>query len=269
MNIIIKKVALFFPFIKKEYLKVQYLRSQLEITRKQNDDLINEKTDFHFIKRYRKYIKTLINLYPLDEAMSMAVGDGYYEVGQIEKNILLYYGLKPNMSILDYGCGSGRLAHALPSEYDLNYLGIDIVEELLDYAKSKTPSNYRFLLNDKLSVPVESESLDLICAFSVFTHLLHEESFIYLEDMKRALKPGGKLIFSFIEFKLHWPVFWGTVNAQRNNTKAVLNIFIEKSTVKIWAEKLGFEILEIVSGHEKKYNGKALGQSLAVFIKNV
>ena len=39
----------------------------------------------------------------------------------------------------------------------------------------------------------------MILAFSVFTHLLHEESFIYLEDFKRVLKPGGSVVFSFLE----------------------------------------------------------------------
>ncbi|MDR1174626.1 MAG: class I SAM-dependent methyltransferase [Treponema sp.] len=229
----------------------------------------SKKTEFHFVQDYQKRVKNLIRSYPIDEAMSLAVGGNYFEIGNIEKDILLQYGLKPNMSIVDYGCGSGRLAHALPIEYNINYIGIDILDELINYAKTKSPANYKFIKHRKLSVPLNSESADMICAFSVFTHLLHEESYIYIEDMKRVLKKGGKLVFSFCEFGLpeHWPVFLSTVDNQRIGILPDLNTFIEKSVIKIWAERLEFKLLEMVDGNNKKFNGKCLGQSLAILEK--
>ena len=219
-----------------------------------------KKSEFHFVKDYKKFVKNLIKVYPIDEAMSLAVGGKYFEIGNIEKDILIRFGLKHNMSLIDYGCGSGRLANALPIDLNINYLGIDIIDELLEYAKKKSPENYRFIRHRKLSVPVESESVDMICAFSLFTHLLHEESYIYMEDMKRVLKIGGRLIFSFLEFGsvAHWSIFMATVDTQRNNTSPHLNTFIEQSVIKIWADKLGFKIIELESGQ---------GQSLAVFEK--
>jgi len=221
-----------------------------------------KKTEYHFVQSYRRYVRNLIKAYPIDEAMSMAVGDGnYYEIGTIEKNILLNYGLKPYMNIVDYGCGSGRLAHALPTDYNLNYLGVDIIDELIDYAKTKTPSNYKYIINHKLNVPVESDTIDIVCAFSLFTHLLHEESFIYMADMKRALKKGGKLIFTFLEFgnSGHWSIFAERVETQkRTNTTPILDVFIEKSVIMLWAEKLGLKIIELKSNQ---------GQSLAVLEK--
>jgi len=230
---------------------------------------IDRKTEFHFVQDYQKHVRHLIRSYPLDEAMSLAVSGNYFEVGNIEKDILISYGLKPYMSIVDYGCGSGRLAQALPIEYNLNYIGIDIIDDLLNYARTKSPLNYKFIRHRELSIPLESESIDMICAFSLFTHLLHEESYIYIEDMKRVLKKGGKLILSFLEFGLqdHWSIFISTVNAQRNNTLPHLNNFIEKSVIKIWAEKLGFEIIEIIDGNNRKFNGNCLGQSIAVLRK--
>jgi len=225
---------------------------------------------FHFVEDYQKHVQNLISsCQTIDEAMSLAVGGGYLEIGQIEKDILLYAGMQPRMSIIDYGCGSGRLAHALPEEYNLNYLGIDIVDELLDYAVSKSPSNYKFKKHQQLNVPVVSESADIICVFSVFTHLLHHESYIYLEDMKRVLREGGIIIFSFLEFELsdHWAIFSATVEAQRNSTLPALNTFIEKSVIRIWAEKLNFEIIELINGNERKFGGKALGQSIAILKK--
>ena len=229
--------------------------------------------EFHFVEDYQKIVQNLIASCPtIDEAMATAVGGNYLEIGQIEKNILLYAGLKPGMNIIDFGCGSGRLAYALPKEYNLNYLGIDIIDELLDYASSKAPKNYRFLNHRNFNIPAENESVDIICAFSVFTHLLHHESYIYLEDMKRILKTGkGVLIFSFHEFGLpeHWNIFLSTVADQKNGTSLHLNTFIEKSVIRTWADKLDFEVIEIINGDEKKFEGKTLGQSVAILKKKL
>ena len=222
---------------------------------------LRRKDNFHFVKEYETYVKNLIKAYPIDEAMSIAVGGDYEKMGHVEKEILMNYGLKPNMSLIDYGCGSGRLAQALPAEYNINYLGVDIVEQLLQYAKIKSKPNYRFIRHRKLSVPAESESADMICAFSLFTHLLHEETYIYMEDMKRVLKKGGKLVFSFLELgnSGHWPVFMDATEGRRKNTASVFTAFIERSVIEMWAKKLGWKIVEIKSG--------GTGQSLAVIEK--
>jgi ubiquinone/menaquinone biosynthesis C-methylase UbiE len=109
----------------------------------------------------------------------------------------------------------------------------------------------------------------MVCAFSLFTHLLQAETYIYLQDMYRVLKKDGILVFTFLEFGLHWDVFEQTVNAQKNNTLPVLNMFIERSVVEIWAEKLEYKVVEIIGGNETMFNGKAMGQSVAILKKNL
>ena len=230
-----------------------------------------KKKEPHFVQEYQSYVNNLLKVFPRDTAMSIAAGGNYIETGSIQKDILLFYGLKPDMSIIDYGCGSGRLAHALanalPADYNLNYLGIDVIEELLDYARTKSPKNYKFKIHKKnISIPVIDESIDIICAFELFPLLLHEEIYIYLEDMKRALKTGGKVIFSFLEFDklMSWPVFDDSVINRKKKISVHLNTFTEKSVLQMWAEKIGFKIIEFTDG---TFEGKNLGQSLAVFEK--
>ena len=69
--------------------------------------------------------------------MSDAVGGCYHLIGDIERSIVTYAGLKDGMKLIDYGCGSGRLASSLA--IDIDYLGVDIIDDLLKYAASKSP----------------------------------------------------------------------------------------------------------------------------------
>jgi len=248
----------------KEYGITAFFRKiQFYLIRK-----FSKKTEPHFVEEYQKHVNNLLKVYPRNEALSIAAGDGgYEEKGNLQKEILEYYGLKPYMSIIDFGCGSGRLAHALPADYNLNYLGIDVIEELLSYAKTKSNKNYKFRIHKKLlTIPVISESIDIICAFELFPLLLYEEIYIYLEDMMRALKKGGKVIFSFLEFEndRHRLIFNDSVNDKKKKIAVHLNTFTEKTVLKMWADKIGFKIIEFTDGtfEEKNY-----GQSLAVFEK--
>ncbi len=224
---------------------------------------------FHFVEDYQAYVKHLLATKPLDEAMSEAIGGSYEKIGHIEKDIVTYAGLKEGMKLIDYGCGSGRLAHALGISIKIDYLGIDVVDELLNYAASKSPAHYQFLNHQALNVPAEETSVDMVCAFSLFTHLLHTETYLYLEDMQRVLRPGGRMVFSFLEFAMpsHWSVFEATVAQQRNSQVPHLNIFIEKNAIQCWANQLGFKVIELINGDIEKFNGKALGQSIAILEK--
>lgn len=130
-----------------------------------------------------------------------------------------------------------------------SYIGIDLIPELFNYAKkiSQRP-DWKFYQAPGLSIPEPDSSADFICFFSVLTHLLHEESYKYLEESKRVLKPNGKIIFSFLEFYIysHWDVFQG--NLLDTNPNRVLNQFISRDAIETWAEHLDLSILEILDG---------------------
>lgn len=225
---------------------------------------------FHFVEDYELFVKNLLNTKPLDEAMSLAVGGEYNLIGDIEKNVVIYSGLKDGMKLIDYGCGSGRLANSLAKTLKIEYLGVDVVEDLLQYAKSKSPSEYNFLKHQELNIPADDSSVDMICAFSLFTHLLQAETYIYMEDMYRVLKKEGRLVFSFLEFDIpsQWTVFELTVTQQKSSNIPVLNMFMEKNVIQQWANHIGFKVIEFINGDINHFDGKALGQSVAILEKD-
>lgn len=181
--------------------------------------------------------------------MSLAVGDNYQSIGFLQYQLLLWQGLKPDDFIVDVGCGSGRLANALKSDFRGEYLGIDVVPELLDYARELCPNDWRFELAQDLAIPAISDSVDIVCFFSVFTHLLHEQTYRYLQEARRVLKPKGKAIFSFLEFEAstHWRAFEEMVNC---NTRPYLNMFIGRDAIHCWAEHLHMSVQQIQNGKE-------------------
>ena len=148
-------------------------------------------------------------------------------------------------------------------------MGTDIVQSLLDYAKTKAPPHYRFELHRALSLPVADSSCDFVSAFSVFTHLLHEETYLYLEDAHRALRSGGLVVFSFLEFSNpnHWVVFEGTVEGQRTQTRPHLNTIIERGAIDAWASHLGFVREAFISGTEAPWGSHPIWQSVAILRK--
>jgi hypothetical protein len=92
---------------------------------------------------------------------------------------------------------------------------------------------------------------------------------MYMQDIRRALKPGGKLVFSFLEFanNNHWSVFDYTISAQRDNNVPHLNIFIERGAIEIWAQHGSWLIERYIDGSEAVGDGGPLGQSTVILTK--
>lgn len=205
------------------------------------------KTKFHFLDDYRALVRDLIARYPLPEAMSKAVGGSYDALGEIEKQMLIGYGLEPTHTMVDVGCGSGRLAKALvPYMTTGRYLGTDVVQELLDYARQGCPPAWQFVRVDDIRIPFADNTADWACFYSVFTHLLHEESYCYLLEARRVVKPGGRIVFSFLEYAHNWDIFKSTSDViQAGGTNVHLNMFIGRDAIEAWTRHLGMTIVDI------------------------
>jgi ubiquinone/menaquinone biosynthesis C-methylase UbiE len=184
--------------------------------------------------------------------MELAVGGEFEAIGVLEVETLKHFGLKPDSYLVDVGCGSGRLALPLSQFLTGPYLGIDIVPDLVKFARKLVKrKDWQFQIAEGLRIPEKDKCADIVCFFSVFTHLLHEHSFKYLLEAKRVLKPGGKIIFSFLDFTVrdHWEVFeW---NLSSTDPGSHLNIFISKDAIHVWAERLNLIVEDIKDGSDR------------------
>ena len=245
--------------LREAELKVEQLQAEL----REKASMLDKP---HFVQDYSALVRKLIEDHPIDEAMSIAVGGDYDNAGRALVGVLRRCGLNDGMSVIDLGCGSGRVAKYIGIMHsNMRYLGLDVVQELLDYASSQSPEHFKFRINYERSLPAESSSVDLIFAFSVFTHLLHEESFMYLEEAKRVLKPGGKVVFSFLETASNWPIFGAMVNNLKGSRHTPhLNMFMERIQIEAWASHLSMSLC----GFEFGDPHTGFGQTVAMLQKH-
>jgi SAM-dependent methyltransferase len=187
------------------------------------------------------------------EAMKLAIGAQFEAYGQIEVDMLRFFGLADHATLIDVGCGCGRLAIPLSKTHQGTYLGTDVVPDLVEFARETCRRrDWRFEVVDSLRIPAPDQSADMVCFFSVLTHLLHEQSYLYLEEAKRVLKPNGRIVFSFLEFRMpfHWSVFASTVDNARGRNEHPLNVFIERDAIHAWAGHLGLAVIDVRDGDE-------------------
>jgi SAM-dependent methyltransferase len=103
-----------------------------------------------------------------------------------------------NKSILDFGCGYGRIARLMyyftNSE---NFFGVDPWDRSIEICRSDGLER-NFLLSDYLPVdlPTGSRKFSLIYAFSVFTHLSDRATVRSIETLLQHLESSGVLVIT-------------------------------------------------------------------------
>lgn len=97
--------------------------------------------------------------------------------------------------VLDLGCGSGRLYSVL-EEKNINYLGVDFSQKLIDQAVLENPEG-NFKLADVLNLSQDLKDFDLIYSLAVWHHIpSYKLRLKFLLEAKRVLKKGGLLILT-------------------------------------------------------------------------
>lgn len=138
---------------------------------------------------------------PADES----IGEGDFDlVGRMELRALQMEGLRPSDTLVDLGCGTGRLAvHVVPWLEGGRYIGIDIAQTMLDKARRRLatqlpapPCQVAWVKQTGPAFDLPPHSVDRMCAYSVFTHMEHEDTYRYLVDALRVVRPGGRFVLS-------------------------------------------------------------------------
>jgi SAM-dependent methyltransferase len=98
---------------------------------------------------------------------------------------------------LDAACGTGRWAVFL-AERGCTVIGVDESPQMLMRAREKVPQA-DFRLGDLRSLPVRSESMDLVVCSLALTHVTELDR--TLAEFERVLRPGGRAVISNIHYQ--------------------------------------------------------------------
>ncbi|ADE16695.1 Methyltransferase type 12 [Nitrosococcus halophilus Nc 4] len=129
------------------------------------------------------------------------VGGLWEEIGRLQRDFLLQQGLKPEMRLLDMGCGCFRGGvHLIEYLQPGHYYGIDISQELMDagYQKELVPQGLdnklpkeNLFCDDGFRAAHFGVHFDMALAQSLFTHLPMNHIRLCLTRLAEAMKPGG------------------------------------------------------------------------------
>lgn len=100
--------------------------------------------------------------------------------------------LKPGFKVLDVGCGFGNLLEYLPK--DISYVGVDISQNYINYAKKRYTSRGRFICADVTRLDLKREKFDVIFISSLFHHLPDNEVEKLLESLLHLIKKESVLV---------------------------------------------------------------------------
>jgi 2-polyprenyl-3-methyl-5-hydroxy-6-metoxy-1,4-benzoquinol methylase len=101
--------------------------------------------------------------------------------------------LKPGMTVLELGCGTGSLTREL-ARSGADVVAIDVSPDLLEIAKTNCSApNVRYQIQNAYSLSYSEAVFDSVVGSSILHHVEIKEA---LRDVYRVLKPAGSIYFT-------------------------------------------------------------------------
>ena len=130
-----------------------------------------------------------------EEAYDQFFTSGYKYVEDVFTLINKYYGLdEAPTRVLDFGCGTGRLAIPFAKKA-VEVIGLDVSTQMLKEAEKNAKKyqmeNVRFLQSDDRLSAVKDQKFDLINSYIVLQHINTKRGEKIVENLISMLKQGG------------------------------------------------------------------------------
>lgn len=150
--------------------------------------------------------------------------------------------------VLNIGCGIGRVEKYLaPHVAEIH--AVDISGEMIARARARLEGLPNVHLREV--TPIEflaahpEGRFDLVFSLLVLQHLEKEDAFLYLEDARRVLRPGGALFVQFPNLRSpEYTQAFRDALRRRPRSPGRVRPYTEEE-LRHWMETLGFEIVSL------------------------
>jgi ubiquinone/menaquinone biosynthesis C-methylase UbiE len=146
--------------------------------------------------------------------------DGVYWLSGLEDylkimDVVKRYGVQPR-SVFDFGCASGRVIRHFAAQSDIPEIwGSDINARHIRWLYEHMPHTVKPIFNHCIpTLPIRDNSVDVITAFSVFTHIDTFET-CWLAELRRIMHDDG-VAYLTVHNEDTWRVLRDQVDNEKN-----------------------------------------------------
>ena len=123
---------------------------------------------------------------PEHHAIFRCPTDRWLQIEEKHREILRTH-ISSDMSVLDVGCGWGRLLTLMPDDWRGEYLGIDISPDFIKDARTRHPSR-RFLVHDLVRQGAVGGGMDIAILISIRPMICRNLGHDYWKAFERAVR---------------------------------------------------------------------------------
>jgi SAM-dependent methyltransferase len=99
-------------------------------------------------------------------------------------------------TVMDFGCGCGRVARVMPEYLGCEMFGCDLTTAAVEWCQRNLPGTF-LISKENPPLPLDDACFDALYAVSVLTHLDEAHQDAWLTEWRRLVRPGGLLLVTY------------------------------------------------------------------------
>ncbi len=128
----------------------------------------------------------------------LAAGGSYYYADLVVDALRQSgYDFAPGHAGLDFGCSSGRVVRVLAAAGpEIAWYGCDPIPGAIEWAQANLPGVSFAVSPERPPLPYPDHRFEFVFAISIWSHFAEDAALDWLAEMRRIIKPGGRLLIT-------------------------------------------------------------------------